>query len=372
MLYVDIPTPKDLSALRAIRTDACVSIYLATSPLTQEIDKSRIALKNAASTAARQLESASLDRGRRDAMLDHLADLEEDNEFWRYQAHSLAIFVTPDAIRTFRLPNTLTEMVEVSDRFHLKPLLRAVTFRNAGYVLAVSENAVRLIEVSPDLPASAVTVPNMPQGAADAVNKSTINDRSHARRIQGDEGKKVQLAKYVRRIDGALRPVLANEDLPVILAATDPIASLVRSVSGLDFEPQTIAGSPDSLTDGELSEMARDILDQRYRRKIEEFNALYEQRAGQMRATTDLSEAARAATFGAIDTLLVNIDTVIDGTIDPDSGKIALSEEPDATNYGVVDEIAARAMASGARVLAVRQADLPNKGDLAAVLRYAV
>ena len=35
------------------------------------------------------------------------------------------MFATPDALRTFRLPNRLTTVVEVSDRYHLKPLLRA-------------------------------------------------------------------------------------------------------------------------------------------------------------------------------------------------------------------------------------------------------
>jgi PAS domain S-box-containing protein len=44
------------------------------------------------------------------------------------QAHSLAIFDTPDSIRTFRLATAITDTTEVSDRFHLKPLLRAIAF----------------------------------------------------------------------------------------------------------------------------------------------------------------------------------------------------------------------------------------------------
>ena len=44
------------------------------------------------------------------------------------QAHSLAVLATPDSVRTFRLATAITDMVEVSDRFHLKPLLRAIAF----------------------------------------------------------------------------------------------------------------------------------------------------------------------------------------------------------------------------------------------------
>lgn len=41
MLYVDIPTPADISALAAHRGDMCVSIYLRTTPVTQEAQADR-------------------------------------------------------------------------------------------------------------------------------------------------------------------------------------------------------------------------------------------------------------------------------------------------------------------------------------------
>src|SRR5690606_34085613 len=154
---------------------------------------------------------------------------------------------------------------------------------------------------------------DFPNGAADSVNKSTINDRSHSSRIHGSEGEKVQLAKYIRRIDAALRPVLANQDLPAILAATEPVASMVRSVSVLAFEPEVIVGTPDRLTEAELAKAARDVLDARYARRLKSFAELFDTRAGQNRAITDISDAARAATFGAIDTMLIDIDNVVNG-----------------------------------------------------------
>ncbi|MGD9739891.1 MAG: hypothetical protein AB7O56_07910 [Bauldia sp.] len=41
-------------------------------------------------------------------------------------------------------------------------------------------------------------------------------------------------------------------------------------------------------------------------------------------------------------------------------------------SYGVIDELAGRAILAGAKVLAVRRADIPNQEPLAAILRYAV
>jgi hypothetical protein len=139
VLYVDIPTPADVAALAAARGEACVSIYLRTTPLTQQAKADRIELKNLARHALDQLQQAGADTQRRAAIAEQLDDLIDDNEFWRFQAHSLAIFTTAENMRTFRVPNALEPLVVVSDRFHVKPLLRTVSFAQSCYVLALAQ-----------------------------------------------------------------------------------------------------------------------------------------------------------------------------------------------------------------------------------------
>jgi hypothetical protein len=83
----------------------------------------------------------------------------------------------------------------------------------------------------------------------------------------------------------------------------------------------------------------------------------------------DFERASRAATFGAVAVLLLDIDAVVPGQVD-DEGRVEFSDEASAKCYGLVDEIAARALLSGALVLGVRRADVPGEGSLAAILRY--
>jgi hypothetical protein len=81
MLYVDIPSLADLKFLAAQRGDICVSLYLPTTPVSQETAGDRIELKNRAKEALHQLEATNADKRRVAALMEHLDDLVDDDEF---------------------------------------------------------------------------------------------------------------------------------------------------------------------------------------------------------------------------------------------------------------------------------------------------
>lgn len=372
MLYLDIPTTDDLIDLAGRRGLVSVSLYLPTTPLSQQANADRIALKNMGRDVTAQLVAAGTDTRHVAAIAEQIDDLIDDDDFWRFQAHSLALFVTPENLRSFRLPNRLQPLVMVADRFHLKSLLRSVTFCHAAYVLALAEGSVRLIEVPADLPPSLVKVEGLPSDAASAVGEATLNDRSPSGRIQGSEGKKVRLRQFARKVDAALRGLLAGGDIPLILVATPTLGAIYRSV---DTYPhllrQGIDRSPERITEAELAQAARAILDDLHRAEVAAWADLFQQRSIQGRTTTDIAQAARAATFGAVESMMVDIDQPKHGTVD-DEGRIALALEGSAATYSIIDEIVTRAMLSGGKVLAVRQADIPGGQPLAVILRYPI
>jgi len=372
VLYLDIPVPEEISALAFARGNACVSIYLPTTPLSQQAQADRIALKNLSRNALEQLQRAGVEKARIAAIAEQLDDLVNDYEFWRFQAHSLAIFATPENVRTFRVPNALEAIATASDRFYLKPLLRSVSFPNACYVLALAQKSVRLVEVSPDLPSASVPVEGMPPDAGRAVQ--AVGEVSHwpSGRIQASEGQKVLLRQFARQVDKALRPLLTGSGITLILAAAEPVSSIYRSVSTYPhLAAAMIEGSPEGLTDAHLGERARPILDQIYRDELNQWRQLFATRANHGRSTADVAHAARAATIGAVDSMLADIDSVLPGRMD-ESGAVTFAGRPDASNYDLIDEIATRVLAAGGRVLAVRKADIPEEAPLAAILRYAV
>lgn len=370
ILPTDIPTRGEIDRLLEHRSLSSVSIYLPTDP-TSDGEPERIEFKTLAALASSRLRAAGTETRLVRQFDEETGYLDEDDLFWRYQARSLAVFATPEWLITFRLPNHLVSQVVVSDRFYLRPLLRTVTFPHVAFVLALAAGSVRVVEVTPDLVPTRIKVDDLPSDVADAVGKSSIADRAPVRRLQGSEGQKVRLHQYARQIDRALRPLLNGLDVPLILAATDPIASIYRSVNTYPrLLPQGIPGNPETASDAELGASARIVLDDLYAGQLRDMQELHAQRAAGGRALFDLAEVARAATFGAVETLMVDIDAHVPGEVDDGSGAVTFAPATVGGVHDVTDEIARRAWSSGARVLAVRANEIPGGGPVAAILRH--
>lgn len=370
ILPTDIPSWGEVDRLLEHRAPWSVSVYLPTDPASNG-DPERIELKNLSGQATSQLREAGADVRTVRQFEEEVGYLYDDPVFWRLKARSLAIFATPDWLIPFRLPNRLLSHVQVSDRFYLRPLLRTLTFPHVAFVLALAQGSVRVIEVTPDLDPAPVRVEDLPKDVASAAGKASISDRAPVRRVQGTEGQKLRMHQYARQIDQALRPLLNGLSVPLILAATDPIDGIYRSVNTYPhLVQQGISGNPETLSDAELAARARTVLDDLYAEQLSHLRKLYEQRSAEGRTLSDVVEVARAATFGAVHTLFVDIDAAVPGEVDDETGAVTFAETASGDVHDVTDEIARRAWHNGAQVLAVRDDDIPGRGPVAAILRY--
>ena len=181
------------------------------------------------------------------------------------------------------------------------------------------------------------------------------------------------MRQYARAVDQALRPLLGGLGVPLILAAAEPLDSIYRSVCTYPLlASSSIGGNPETSSDAELADAARTVLDELNAAALGEVHELYRRRESESRAAADLAVIARAATFGAVDTVLVDIDESVPGSVDEQTGAVELSDADDAVNYGVVDEIARRVWRTGGTVLAVRREDVPGGGPAAGILRDAL
>jgi hypothetical protein len=392
MLHIDIPTLKEFKVLAAVRAEPCVWFYVAASAPPSEAKANRIAFKDAAKDALAQLRDAGTDK-RRLVALEHqferLLGADEDNvqdqdhirklqnkksteaeQFWMEQANGLAVLATTAMLHTFRLPFTPKPLAEVADRFHLTPLIRVMTSPHDLFVLALSEEAVRLVHVFVHLPPVTIAVQKLPHNAEEATRRPSIHVRAPRGHLQNLEGEKVLLEKYARRIDQAVNAALAGQTAPLVLAAAEPIASIFRAVTRYPYLCDERLEDADHMSVRQLADAALPILDRLYLRELRAVIGRFDELKPR-RATTDVSYAAHAATAGAIEELLVDFDTVIPGLVSELDGSVTYAAFDDAETYSVLDEIARRALCSGAHVLGATRDELPERAPLVAILRYA-
>lgn len=373
MLHNDIPTRAQVEQLASAEGGWRVSIYLESGELPQQGELARIALKDQTRAAVEHLESLGAPAREISAIRDHLEDLEADATFWTVQSRSLAVFVNAERAHTFRLPNHLAPSLSVGTRFHVTPLLRSISFPQAGYVLALSSNDVHLLAITPSEEPRRVESADIPKDFDHAVRSHFHQGQTTAGRMQGEEGQKTRLRQFARIVDRGVRNAIGSSSLPLFLAAAEPLESMFREVSSLpQLATQKLVGNPDTHSDQALADMARTALDEVYAAEVAGFASQLAQRSDSGRGATDLSDIARAAAFGAIQTLVYDMDATVAGSVDSATGEVSFSADASSGDSNILDDLVRLALASDSRIVAVRAAEVPGGGPAAALLRYAV
>lgn len=368
-MRLTLPTSHALSELTKHRDDASVSIYLPSSPLPDRTEAVQIAFKDAVAQAEKQLAAAGVSSEDARGVTRQLLELDSDREFWQHQGRAIAVFAGPEMLRTFRIANALESQVAVGDRFDLGPLMRSVSFANSGFVVSVSEGEVKLLELSSDGPPLEVPL-DLPAELGSVFERADNQGQSDPPRAEGATGQRIEQQRYCRLVQDAVIAAINGSTLPMILCASrdlEPAYRAINSYQGL--LERGIDAHPDSLTSSDIDLRARTILDEHYATELAAWRETFGSRRSNGLATGQLSEVARAATAGAVDELLFDLNSTVEGSID-DSGVVHTADTPGPTSYNIVDEIAVRVLRSGGTVRAVRSDDLPDETPVAATLRF--
>ena len=120
-----------------------VSIYLPTERASTGWEANRLRFRAALGQARRLLE-ADHPPEVCGPLVETLAPLLDDQDFWLYQSDGLALFASPSLERRYRLPVPFEEIVVVGPSFHTSPLLEFLQVPEHYWVLSVSQKEVGL------------------------------------------------------------------------------------------------------------------------------------------------------------------------------------------------------------------------------------
>jgi len=376
----------ELKSLVDEHTGPCVTIALPTHRAGPDTRQNPIRYKKLMRDAEERLLAGGLRAPETLQMLEPARKLLDNTPFWQHQGEGLVVFVSPKLFRYYQLPSKPEELVVVGERFHIKPILRLLTGNRRFYILALSQNEVRLLEATQQ-GARPIELKGMPGSLAEALKYEQSDKQLQSRTLSGGRsGKgdsvfygqgaasdvaKERMLRYFHQIDDGLRKQIRDTRPPLVFAGVDYLYPLYQEAnSHPHLMSEAISGNPEELGADELHRRAWAIVEPYFEQTRLDAAEYYRQLANTARASHKISQVAPAAYQGKVETLFVAMNVQQWGTYAPEVGAVHEYDEARPGSEDLLDFAAVHTILHGGAVYAVDPQHMPNGSAIAAVFRY--
>jgi hypothetical protein len=406
---MNLPSREELRELIEHSGGPFVSLYIPTHRKGKEtIREDPIRLKNQLDVAEERLMAAGLRRPAVKELLQPARELLREGPFWEQQNEGLAIFLAPGFFRAYSVPMSFSEQAIVtSGRFHSKPLLPLLAGNGRFYILALSQNNVRLFHATRDevqqvdlgpVPRSLVealaledperelqfhtsTTPSA-GGAGSTLPGASSKLPGHGQN-QGnlrqavfhghseDLDQKDFILRFFHKVDDGVSALLVNEQAPLVLTGVEYLLPLYREANSYPhLAEQGVTGNPDEKGPAELHQALWPVVEPHFQEAQQTAFEKYYALQHNGLATTELEKILPAAHYGAVDTLFVALDQQQWGVYDAGENVLRLDEESTPENEDLMDTAGLQTFLNDGTVFALPLEQIPEGHPLAAILRY--
>lgn len=364
-------TAQNVIELAGATGEPCISLYVPTFRAGQETRQSPIHLKNLLTDLERDLSEKGLRWDDLQQLLGEVREKQDDPEFWQHQGEGLAVFVNFEGTQWFELPYEVEAAYHVGTTFDITALLPMLSGDGHYYLLAVSQNDVRLFDAMRHK-FTELDIEDLPKGMDEALwaddPERQLQFHSGAGKSpsgggraamfygSGDEGNmeqlKVDYKRYFDKVDAALAPLFKRQPAPVILAGVGYLLPIYRQANtSAKLLEAEIHGNKDRATAEDLHQASWDAVAPHFEAEttatLDRFHAQF----GTGLASADVTEMTDAAQAGRVDTLLVSLDLQNDGRATPNS-------------------LAIETIQKGGNIVTLPSERMPNGASVAAIYRY--
>lgn len=372
----------------------CASIFMPTHRMWPETQQDSIRLKNLLRVAEEHLVRNGLRAPEAKKLLEPPRVFLIDTSFWRYQSDGLAIFLSSDVFQSYRLPLKFEELVTVTHRFNIKPLLPLFNSDGHFFILTLSQNEIRLFQCTRyHMSEIDLGKAGIPASISEALKYTELEKQSHFRtritpftsgstpmgekagtfysqREDIDEARK-NILEYFNRIDKGLHELFHDEKAPLVLAGVEYLLPIYRETNSYPYLIERgITGSPKEINEKELHEQAWTVVQPYFQKTQEDADRKYKQFADTDHTSHDIKDIVIAAYRGRIESLFVAVGIQQWGAFDPGTHTVHLHEKEEIGDEDLLDLAAIYTLLKGGSVYAVNPEKLPDASLSAAVFRY--
>jgi len=383
---MDLLTRDELRNLIEKESKYSVSIYIPTVQARIDAKQGQVKLKNALREAENHLKDYGLKERDIKELLSPAEKFVEDTNFWLKHTDGLAIFISDNSFEYYRLPIEFNETVVVSDKFHIKPLLPLFTGDGGFYILAVSQNNIRLLQGIRDS-ISEIDLENVTTSLKEALKYdefekqlqfNTEGNRNNGSDSvlyhgngAGDQDEKNQLLRYFQEVDKGLRDFFGDENYPLVFAGVDYLFPIYQEANHYsNLVEKDISGNPEHKTDKELHKEAWKILEPIFKKEQREAQGQFKELEDTEKASKNIREVVPAAYFQKVDTLFVSVSDKVWGEFHPKFNQANIHDEERDNSDELLNFAAINTILNGGKVYAVNSGQVPGGEKIAAIYRY--
>lgn len=364
-----------------------VSIFMPTHIGGGQNPQDIVRYKNLVQDAENRLVRTGLRSPEAKRLLKPAKALQQNNVFWRQQTGGLALFMAANQFFVYyRIPLPLNELVVTGERFHIKPLIPLLAGSGVFYVLAISQNRVRLLECTAYSEVE-ITPETVPTNIADVIpseGESREVMRFGVKSVAGGGDasvfhgtgispahKKRDIVAFFRKVDTAISSLLKQETAPLVLAAVDYLQPLYRTVNTYaHLLPDGVIGNPDELDENTLRTKALAIAEPYFQQSEKEAIGQYHQSAGTGLTSTEIKDVIEAAYTGRIKFLFAAIDVQRWGQFNIANHSVVLHEQAQLEDQDLLDLAIYYTLLNSGTIFVKDPTDIPDGKSIAAVFRY--
>ena len=379
-------TRKDLENLSHSSGGYHVSIFLPTHIAGTETEQDPIRFKNMIRRAEEELTSEGVRLPEIKSIMSPAYQLLNKSFFWEHQRKGLAVFISPNEMEYYRSNQLFHELVVVTHRFHLKPMLPLLSREEQFYILSISQDQVHLYQCNRD-EIIQIDDNGIPKNMTEVIGSKNKEDHMHHHFIgSGGSGnqtsvlhgggdisliEKENLRKFFRIVDQQVNKKIADTRDPLIIATVDANFPIYKEVSTYPYLFENyISGNPDEVKNKDLLEKAFPLIRPFFKKERSEAEELYHKMNGTGKTSTQIEDIVISAKHGLIDTLFVAREIEQWGTVDEMIDKANLHESFETGDEDLLSYASIQTLIHKGTVFTVKPEFMPDKSNIAAILRY--
>lgn len=376
-------TKETILDLAQEESNTCISIFLPTHKAGEDVQKDPICFKNLLVEAEKKLKDRGMKSRDIENFLEGPRKLLDQPSFWRHNDNGLAVFITDDGFKYYRIPYSFSDKVMLDNHFLITPLIPMITLEGTFCILTLSQKNIRFLRCTRNdfelinmgkTPTSMeeflkfdVYHPNLQHHAGQGGNRNAI---FHGHGGAKDTDTK-EVENYLKTVENHVTSFLKKSNDPLVLAGIDKAIDIYKKVNHYNrLLDQSVSGNPDPKSDKELKDEAWEVIKSYFLQDmfhdIERFGDL----SGSNKRSDNLTKIVEAAYYGKIDSLFIPIDAYSWGWFDQDRNTVHHSAEPQKRDHDLINMAAIKTLIQDGDVYALDKENMPNDSSIAAIFRY--